>query len=524
MQHESTHQVQPRSSVSPWLIAGFFLTFALFAYVLIRWPDNFFADDSYFYFQVAWNIARGMGSTFNNVMPTNGYHPLWMLVCTLVFKLFPTKDSAIHGIGLAIAVVNAGALFVLARLLRKVAPEAWWAAFLLYMPFCFTTQLGTEGALSGLCLVCLMLTGYRLTSLPDWTSGILFTLSAALAVLSRLDNIFIVTFVYLAVFFLAPTETRSAVRRLQILLLPICIVLWGGYVTSNVVWFGTIQPISGMLKAHSEHHALFTNIPHVGQLAMLIILPCIVLEALGQRDNFFRCIEVPFTAGVLTHAIYISLVMSAETRWTWYYTSWSLLASVLLARCVARLLRTTSLARFAPALSAVTVLALLASWYMASYRRFGHYKPEQRGAEYQANIPGKGMQVVLAFDKPGRAAYYTTAQIIALDGLMGDLKFQHDLASRGIAAFDRENKVDSFMGPPQPLDRLHADAFCDKLYLTSLMFHCVQTGPEAWQITSVTVYARLGIVPAGTLELKPENMVTNIPNDVAVWKLETSAH
>ena len=31
-----------------------------------------FADDTYFYLQVAWNFARGIGSTFNTIMPTNG--------------------------------------------------------------------------------------------------------------------------------------------------------------------------------------------------------------------------------------------------------------------------------------------------------------------------------------------------------------------------------------------------------------------------------------------------------------------
>ncbi len=44
-------------------------------------PDNFIVDDGYFYPQIARHIVRGEGSTFNGVMNTNGYHPLWMLVC-----------------------------------------------------------------------------------------------------------------------------------------------------------------------------------------------------------------------------------------------------------------------------------------------------------------------------------------------------------------------------------------------------------------------------------------------------------
>ncbi|HMI30346.1 MAG TPA: hypothetical protein VK527_01310, partial [Candidatus Limnocylindrales bacterium] len=46
-------------------------------------PRRFPSDDSFFYLQVARNIAAGHGSTFNTVSPTNGYHPLWMVPCVL---------------------------------------------------------------------------------------------------------------------------------------------------------------------------------------------------------------------------------------------------------------------------------------------------------------------------------------------------------------------------------------------------------------------------------------------------------
>src|SRR6185436_2667256 len=38
------------------------------------------ADDAYYYFVIARNLAHGLGSTFDGIVPTNGYHPLWMLV------------------------------------------------------------------------------------------------------------------------------------------------------------------------------------------------------------------------------------------------------------------------------------------------------------------------------------------------------------------------------------------------------------------------------------------------------------
>ncbi len=47
----------------------------------------FIRDDAFYYFKVAQNITEGRGVTFDGINPTNGYHPLWMLVCIPIFSL-----------------------------------------------------------------------------------------------------------------------------------------------------------------------------------------------------------------------------------------------------------------------------------------------------------------------------------------------------------------------------------------------------------------------------------------------------
>ncbi|RKZ11848.1 hypothetical protein DRQ32_05040, partial [bacterium] len=37
------------------------------------------ADDTYYYFTIAKNLAAGNGPTFDGLAPTNGFHPLWQL-------------------------------------------------------------------------------------------------------------------------------------------------------------------------------------------------------------------------------------------------------------------------------------------------------------------------------------------------------------------------------------------------------------------------------------------------------------
>ena len=45
---------------------------------LMNWYN---IDDAFYYYKVALNIRNGLGSTFDGINVTNGYHPLWMLVC-----------------------------------------------------------------------------------------------------------------------------------------------------------------------------------------------------------------------------------------------------------------------------------------------------------------------------------------------------------------------------------------------------------------------------------------------------------
>ena len=49
-----------------------------------------FTDDAYYYFKIAYNITHGSGVTFDGQNPTNGFHPLWMLLLLPIFGLIDT--------------------------------------------------------------------------------------------------------------------------------------------------------------------------------------------------------------------------------------------------------------------------------------------------------------------------------------------------------------------------------------------------------------------------------------------------
>ena len=54
-------------------------------------------DDSFYYFQIAYNLAQGKFSTFDGITQTNGYHPVWLLLITPFYWFFD-KETALFGI------------------------------------------------------------------------------------------------------------------------------------------------------------------------------------------------------------------------------------------------------------------------------------------------------------------------------------------------------------------------------------------------------------------------------------------
>jgi hypothetical protein len=67
----------------------------------------FFPDDCFYYYRTALNIAAGTSSTFDGINFTNGYHPLWMLVCVAIAAISCPSGRAFVGhivTGLAILV------------------------------------------------------------------------------------------------------------------------------------------------------------------------------------------------------------------------------------------------------------------------------------------------------------------------------------------------------------------------------------------------------------------------------------
>ena len=504
-----------------WLQAFFLLLASSYAALLIRFPNPFFADDSFFYLQVGRNVALGYGSTFNRLMPTNGYHPVWMLLCALVYKVFPGRAAGLHAIATLIVLLNLAVLFLVQRLLHKLGAQAW-VAWTILLPFLFGLQLGTESSVSAVALAVMLLALYKVLEQPSRHAVFCFHAAAVLAVLCRLDSIFVVASLWIATLVWLAQQTDRRPLRWQWQSIPLYAIFWGGYLLTNQLWFHNIVPISGLLKSSTPlRHHFGHNLPHTALLALLIAASALLVLWRRQRDRWLLYAELPFFAGVLMHAAYITLRMTSETRWTWYYTSWALLAALAAARASAYLLRPAHNMQQRNAIA--IACALLASLALFQHYGWKHSKLQtlplpavvfEQAVEQQDHI-----QRVLAYDQPGAMAYYSKISVVPVDGLMGNLDFQKELAQQGLQEFLRREKIQAFVGPPVPLDDWGRRTYCEQVFLESTRFTCAPLGQGLWTITGVEVYARRPFQPAGYLKLPATQLIWNLPNYVAVWRI-----
>jgi hypothetical protein len=174
-----------------------------------RW---FTRDDAYYYFKVAQNVSEGHGSTFDGVDRTNGYHPLWMLVCIPIFALarfdliLPLRILLLVMSGLSVATG-----ILLYHLIGRIFVPAIGAMAALFWVFSHDVldTLYQNGLESGIAALFVVLLVYKLFEFETgWRKhGVskkqIMTLAviAVLMIFGRLDLVFVAAMVGLWVIF-----------------------------------------------------------------------------------------------------------------------------------------------------------------------------------------------------------------------------------------------------------------------------------------------------------------------------------
>jgi len=327
------------SPVTKALMASVTAIVTVWLVVILAWTEAPFAitfDDAFYYVGIARNIAEGNGSTFDGINPTNGYHPLWMLVCVGAFLVGLDGMAAVRTL-LAVQVLAYGAALVaivqiVARFTdgwpkgRARRPASLKAGALLLAatfalvagnPFVVKTFVnGLETGISGVILALLLWWGVRADG--QWLSGLTVRQRLgvsgllSLAFLARTDAAFLLACISAGVAVewmrMRPRPNRQVA---ELLTLPgVTAVV---YLASNSRIYGGALQVSGLVKRAE---------PTVGNVGAF--LGFVAVAALVQRLGILRLHATTLTAGITARPATIrsSPARFARTGQFVHRTSW----------------------------------------------------------------------------------------------------------------------------------------------------------------------------------------------------------
>ncbi|HEY9526097.1 MAG TPA: hypothetical protein VIR02_03380 [Anaerolineales bacterium] len=246
-----------------------------------RW---FTRDDAYYYFKVAQNISEGHGSTFDGINRTNGYHPLWMLICVPIFALarfdliLPLRVLLLVMSGLSVATA-----ILLYRLIGRIFAPAIGAAAALFWVFSYDVLaiLYQQGLESGIASFFIVLLVYKLYDFElSWrkegvTTKQIITLAviAVLTMFSRLDLVFLAGMVGLWVIFR---------RHLLRFFLPLDIA---SIIILTILAFMTRVGLAGYFES-------IDIVLLMAAVALVVKIPCAYLLGLYQHFGISRAVEL----------------------------------------------------------------------------------------------------------------------------------------------------------------------------------------------------------------------------------------
>ena len=428
---------------------------------------GYFEDDFFYYAQVARNLATGDGSTFDGIHQTNGYHPLWMFVLVLLYKLFPGTAFFVAVQAVSVAAILAFFFGILRCVRYLLIPErlAPLTALLLSLHALLLLRFGMEVTLA------LPLGIWTLATILDpsfaWIQRqtLQYGLLACATILARLDGVFLIASLLTAQLLTAlqsnaekPPSSPSARRRVRAQLQakalrigPTALVLFAlsffpflAYLLFNFHHFHVLLPVSGLAKQLKP--LLPPSLTTIQSLVLpfdrtkaAFVYPALFVITLGvfsfPRSRAYlpprhRNLLVALFAFPILHLGSLSL-LSDWTVWPWYFYS---LVYAVLASAVLLLLPLRNLAPLSPRwrvpIATLTLLIGAYVLFLSAYSLFKRPAKTSQLAVFVADFARQHPGLYAMGDDAGSTAFRSGQPFLQLEGLMMDAPYIQVLRRR----------------------------------------------------------------------------------------------
>lgn len=455
----------------PRVIVALYASVLAWQAVVFRWDlvGRFWnVDDAFFYLTIARNIARGAGSTFDGIVTTNGYHPLWMGVVASAFRLTGplTPEAGIRLVFVLGIVCAVSGTWRLAEFAARLSPSAalQTMAVLGFLSLYAYGFFGLEAHLNVLVAAAFFAalwvrwpSGAPSTRRPDGR-GVALGLIAAALVLTRVDLVLWAATGLLALSF-ARRMTGCSWRNVVSLAaveqgLSAALVL--SYLTFSRLTFGAWLPISAVLHTRPTQFSwasVWFYDPF--STAHLAVLVGVSLATLAVAARTARRAGAPALAGsragfgamlavaVLAHC---AIGMLRTDQWVPRYTITASCAAVIMAVLLAERLRAQLRWRI-PVTIVATAIALVIGWGLARSTVNHVRRPPEMGqddyAVFRKEITPYLTRdtVVLMVDDAGEFAWFCDCHLINGDGLVSNWSYQDMVHERRVREYMDQHGV-----------------------------------------------------------------------------------
>lgn len=258
-------------------------------------------DDAFYYFQIAWNLSRGLGSTFDGIHPTSGYQPLWCALLTVLAWLSPSREALVHVAAWAAAALHVGAGLVLAHASRRVLARPLPALLLILWLWHPGIQhfVVLEAPLNTFLLACFVASTHgSLVRAAGGASGAWWRPGLVLAALAmaRLDNVALAPAFGLLPLIASRKRFGERVGDALALAAPVLITL-AVYAALNQHFIGAPLPVSGTIKARWQANAFRLAAQEMWE-GSLVHMPLNAKTVGGVAKLFVDMTKLSFVRGV----------------------------------------------------------------------------------------------------------------------------------------------------------------------------------------------------------------------------------
>ena len=395
-----------------------------------------FAEDDFFYYlKVAQNFAHGHGSTFNGLVPTNGYHPLWFTVLAVV-SFFSTSPTVIKVFLSVALVISTLATYFLCRAmmhlagLKRYGTERLLASALACYCAIYSMHLFTSGMEVTLTIPLILCVACLLQREDLWRRGFIwftgFGLVVSATVLSRLDTAILMALLFLGI--AIHPALRKKIRGEQIAGLIVGTIPLFLYFLSNHIFFHTWLPVSGMAKqlkfGHYPSSPAWQTLFHKTHAQLLNVL-VIVLAILLLPILFKRLTQIQFVlySTLLVFPFLYLFILSCVSDWKlwdWYFYSFR--PALCVALIVFTLWRPTG--QLMRNVYVTSLIAIFVFGYVTMIRRTSvggdtMYQSATFISRFSATHPG----IYAMGDRAGMVSYLLPYPLVQTEGLVMDRNF-----------------------------------------------------------------------------------------------------